>query len=434
MEMYRSFFPAFIVMYQQLLGDGYMEDMQKSRFAIGTLFYLVLSVIGALILTNVLIGVVCVVYEERAEAADEDWRREINSLMGDAFLAESSWNKLTERKTSKWWRRFFKKATRVVHNIMRRKPVFDDDDDEEEALVRLRGNSNASRFAPALIAFLEEQADGGGGGCGGGGGSGGATSDGTGSRTGERTNNRTSSGAVVSRSSNKVVPILPDDGSESRPSNGKAATNSTPEPKSASDFRACLKTLQSHAEYQHSGANPSVVHRDLILRDDSSNLFRFDHWSKKSKQAAQMDAQHADTPILAPLHPLAVIEAEQQAASLSSTTVVVKETSLAEETVKEGVQKGLKQLQLQVHSSAGGGISSMTDTQIDEELLGWMKDLRIKSADAQRYFESMDKDGYDDKELLRAMSLQELQVELGIKKGHAIKMINALKAESGNKQ
>jgi hypothetical protein len=284
MEMYRSFFPAFIVMYQQLLGDGYMEDMQKSRFAIGTLFYLVLSVIGALILTNVLIGVVCVVYEERAEAADEDWRREINSLMGDAFLAESSWNKLTERKTSKWWRRFFKKATRVVHNIMRRKPVFDDDDDEEEALVRLRGNSNASRFAPALIAFLEEQADGGGGG----GGSGGATSDGTGSRTGERTNNRTSSGAVVSRSSNKVVPILPDDGSESRPSNGKAATNSTPEPKSASDFRACLKTLQSHAEYQHSGANPSMVHRDLILRDDSSNLFRFDHWSKKSKQAAGM--------------------------------------------------------------------------------------------------------------------------------------------------
>ena len=76
----------------------------------------------------------------------------------------------------------------------------------------------------------------------------------------------------------------------------------------------------------------------------------------------------------------------------------------------------------------------MTDTQIDEELLGWMKDLRIKSADAQRYFESMDKDGYDDKELLRTMSLQELQVEFGIKKGHAIKMINALKAESGSKQ
>jgi hypothetical protein len=41
-----------------------------------------------------------------------------------------------------------------------------------------------------------------------------------------------------------------------------------------------------------------------------------------------------------------VIESEQQAASLSSTTVVVKETSLAEETIKEGVQKGLKQLQV----------------------------------------------------------------------------------------
>ena len=81
LDIYQDLISAFLSCFAQQLGDSALDDMQQQRWGLGTMFYMLMAVIGTIVLTNIFIGVVCSAYDEMHESSQEAWEQELHPLM-----------------------------------------------------------------------------------------------------------------------------------------------------------------------------------------------------------------------------------------------------------------------------------------------------------------------------------------------------------------
>jgi hypothetical protein len=105
LDIYSGLLTAYITSFQQMLGDEFLEDMQGQRFDLGTGLYLILAIMGGLVLTNLFVGVVGVAYEEKLESSQENYKAELEEMMGHSLLDQFRVrNKAREnRHHQNWW-------------------------------------------------------------------------------------------------------------------------------------------------------------------------------------------------------------------------------------------------------------------------------------------------------------------------------------------
>jgi hypothetical protein len=100
-EMHGGFLTSFLSVLMQQLGlqDGsFLVAMQQHRFVLGTVMWLLITIVGTVVLMNLFIAVVSQEYETMHMTAETDWQMSLNELMGK--LAHEKWTKTVPGSSS----------------------------------------------------------------------------------------------------------------------------------------------------------------------------------------------------------------------------------------------------------------------------------------------------------------------------------------------